>query len=285
MTTQKYTEPEMIGFLMIPHFSMIAFSAAIEPLRLANYLSGQELYRWVLISRDGGLEKASNGIDVRIDYALADAPALPTVVVCSGVDGHWYDDRQVMAWLRRMAAKGVTIGSVCTASHILARAGLLQGYRCTTHWENLAGFSETFQEIEATGELFTIDRNRFTCAGGTAAVDLMLHRIAATHGERLAVEVAEQMLHDKIRAGSVLQRTAVQPDPGIEQGELLAAIVLMQDNIEEPLDLLTLSNRLNQSRRNVERLFRKHLNCSPARYYLGLRLNARASFYARRRCR
>ena len=114
MTTQKSTEPEMIGFLMIPHFSMIAFSAAIEPLRLANYLSGQELYRWVLISRDGGLEKASNGIDVRIDYALADAPALPTVVVCSGVDGHWYDDRHVMAWLRRMAAKGVTIGSVCT---------------------------------------------------------------------------------------------------------------------------------------------------------------------------
>jgi transcriptional regulator GlxA family with amidase domain len=169
VTTQKSTEPEMIGFLMIPQFSMIAFSAAIEPLRLANYLSGQELYRWVLISRDGGLEKASNGIDVRIDYALADAPALPTVVVCSGVDGHWYDDRHVMAWLRRMAAKGVTIGSVCTASHILARAGLLQGYRCTTHWENLAGFSETFQEIEATGELFTIDRNRFTCAGGTAA--------------------------------------------------------------------------------------------------------------------
>ena len=72
MTTSKYSEPEMIGFLMIPQFSMIAFSAAIEPLRLANYLSGQELYRWVLISRDGGLEKASNGIDVRIDYALAD---------------------------------------------------------------------------------------------------------------------------------------------------------------------------------------------------------------------
>jgi transcriptional regulator GlxA family with amidase domain len=272
VTTQKSTEPEMIGFLMIPQFSMIAFSAAIEPLRLANYLTGQELYRWVLISRDGGLEKASNGIAVRIDYALADAPVLPTVVVCSGVDGHWYDDRHVMAWLRRIAAKGITIGSVCTASHILARAGLLQGYRCTTHWENLAGFSETFQEIEATGELFTIDRNRFTCAGGTAAVDLMLHRIAATHGERLAVEVAEQMLHDKIRPGSVLQRTTVQPNPGIEQGELLAAIVLMQDNIEEPLDLLTLSNRLNQSRRNVERLFRKHLNCSPARYYLGLRL-------------
>ena len=136
---------------MIPQFSMIAFSAAIEPLRLANYLSGQELYRWVLISRDGGLEKASNGIDVRIDYALADAPALPTVVVCSGVDGHWYDDRQVMAWLRRMAAKGVTIGSVCTASHILARAGLLQGYRCTTHWENLAGFSETFRRSRRPG--------------------------------------------------------------------------------------------------------------------------------------
>jgi transcriptional regulator GlxA family with amidase domain len=155
---------------------------------------------------------------------------------------------------------------------VLARAGLLDGYRCTIHWENMAGLAESFPGIEATGELFTIDRNRFTCAGGTAATDLMLHRIAARHGERLAVEVAEQMLHDKIRPGSVRQQEAIQPNPAVEREELLAAILLMQEHIEEPLDLLTLSARLGQSRRNVERLFRRHMDCSPAKYYLGLRL-------------
>lgn len=264
--------PETVGFLLIPRFSMIAFTAALEPLRLANHISGRELYRWVLLSPDGAPGEASCGLRIAVDHGIDAAPHIPAIVLCSGIDGHWYEDRAVLSWLRRRAAQGVEFGSLCTASHILARAGLLNGYRCTIHWENLAGFSETYPEIEATDELFTVDRNRFTCAGGTAAMDMMLHRIARTHGDKLAVSIAEQLLHEKIRQGSVRQREAIQPDPAIEREELAAAVKLMLENIEEPLDLLTLSSRLGQSRRNVERLFRKFMNCSPARYYLGLRL-------------
>lgn len=264
--------PETVGFLLIPQFSMIAFAAAIEPLRLANHVSGRALYRWVLLSRDGGSERPSNGIPVAVDHAIGKAPSLPTIIVCSGIDGHWYDDRTVFAWLRRMATQGATLGSVCTASHILARAGLLDGYRCTVHWENLAGFSETFPNLEATGELFTVDRNRFTCAGGIAATDMMLHRIAAAHGDQLAAQIGEQMLHAKIRPGAIRQHAAPQPPLALEREELQAAVRMMLENIETPLDLLTLAHRLGQSRRNVERLFRKYLNGSPARYYLGLRL-------------
>jgi transcriptional regulator GlxA family with amidase domain len=266
------TAPETVGFLLIPQFSMIAFAAAIEPLRLANHVSGKILYRWVLLSRDGGDEHASNGIPVATDHAISKAPHVPTIIVCSGIDGHWYEDRAVFAWLRRMAAQGATLGSVCTGSHILARAGLLDGYRCTVHWENLAGFSETFPKLETTGELFTVDRNRFTCAGGIAATDMMLHRIAATHGGELAAQIGEQMLHDKIRPGAMRQHAAPQPPLAVEREELQAAVRMMLENIETPVDLLTLAHRLGQSRRNVERLFRKYLNCSPARYYLGLRL-------------
>jgi transcriptional regulator GlxA family with amidase domain len=140
------------------------------------------------------------------------------------------------------------------------------------HWENLASFAECFPNTEPTGELFTVDRNRFTCAGGAAAADMMLHRITATHGEALAAQVGEQMLHDKIRPGAMRQHAALHPPAGIERRELQAAVQMMLENIETPLDLLTLSKRLGQSRRNVERLFRKYTNSSPARYYLGLRL-------------
>lgn len=263
---------ETIGFLLVPDFSMIAFTASVEPLRLANHISGRTLYRWALISKDGGGERASNGVSVLCDHGLDDAPPLPTVVLCSGVGGHRYGDKAVLSWLRRVAARGTNLGAVCTGSHILARAGLLDGYRCTIHWENLAGIAETFPEIEATGELFTIDRNRFTCAGGTSATDMMLHRIAATHGEPLAIDIAEQMLHDRIRPGNAQQHEAIQPNPRMECKELHDIIRLMQDNIEDPLDLATLSAMLGQSRRNVERLFRKYLDCSPARHYLSLRL-------------
>lgn len=263
---------ETVGFLLVPDFSMIAFTAAVEPLRLANYLSGRELYRWTLLSAGGGCERASNGIALCVDHAIDAAPALPTVIVCSGLNGHWYEDRAVFAWMRRLATQGVAFGALCTGSHILARAGLLNGHRCTIHWENMAGFAETFPEIEVTGELFTIDRGRYTCAGGTAATDMMLHLIGLRHGEALAVAVAEQLLHTKIRCGAARQQEEVQPNPVMDDADLMAAITLMQNNIEEPLDLLALAAELNQSRRNLERLFRRYMNCSPAKYYLGLRL-------------
>jgi transcriptional regulator GlxA family with amidase domain len=264
--------PETIGFLLIPQFSMIAFAAAVEPLRLANHESGRVLYRWVLVSSDGGAVTASNGIAIPADCTLTEAPSLSALVLCGGIDGHWYKDRAVLAWLRRQAKQGVAVGAVCTGSHVLARAGLLDGYRCTVHWENLASFAESFPDVEATGELFTVDRNRFTCAGGTAAADMMLHRIAAAHGDGLAARIGEQMLHDTIRPGALRQHVVLQPPRVSERQELQAAVELMRENIEKPRDLGQLAAELGQSRRNIERLFRKHMNCSPARYYLGLRL-------------
>ena len=102
--------PETVGFLLVPRFSMIAFTAALEPLRLANHISGRQLYRWALISPEGGVGEASCGLRIAVDHAMDAAPSLPTVIVCSGVDGHWYDDRRVLSWLRRRAAEGVGAG-------------------------------------------------------------------------------------------------------------------------------------------------------------------------------
>lgn len=271
MPVQGSDRPETIVFALVPGFTLLAFATVIETLRLANYVSGRDLYRWMLLSSDGAPVLSSAGIAQPVDGALGDATAPVTVVVCSGRDGHRLEDARLIAWLRRAASQGAAVGSVCTGSHILARAGLLDGYRCTIHWENLAGFSETFPAIEATGDLFTVDRNRFTCAGGTAGADMMLQWIARVHGDKLAIDVAEEMLHDTIRAGSDRQPRA-KPAHSIERRELSAAIALMHENIEEPLDLHTLAQRLGQSRRNIERLFRSHLSVSPARYYLDMRL-------------
>lgn len=261
-------EPETIGFLLVPQFSMVAFSAAVEPLRIANRISGRRLYRWTLVSARGGAERASNGIAVLTDASIAELDHLPTTIVCSGVDGHWYDDPLVLAWLRRQAAEGARVGSVCTGSHILARAGLLNGYRCTIHWENIPGFVESFPEIAVTDELYTIDRDRFTCAGGTAATDMMLAFIAARHGDELARQVSRAMMHEEIRAGN-----RPQPAPMREHEAVFAAIEQMKANLEEPIPLGRIAARTGQSRRTLERAFRKYLGDPPARYYLNLRLD------------
>jgi transcriptional regulator GlxA family with amidase domain len=203
---------QAFAFVLIPNFSMIAFTSAIEPLRIANRLSGQELYRWQVVSKSGGPIRASNGVLVMTDQSLADVdlspgPNRPTVIVCSGLGAERVQDRELFAWLRRADRTGAMVGAVCTGSHLLARAGLLAGHKCTIHWENLPGFVEEFPEIEITADLFEVDRNRMTCSGGTAALDLMLHLIAAEHGQELATKVSEQCILDRIRHAHDHQRT------------------------------------------------------------------------------
>lgn len=265
--------PQRIGFVLVPRFSMIAFTAAIEPLRLANRAAGKPLYEWRLLSVDGQPVVASNGIPVQAERAIDQAGELDAVAVCSGLDVQLVNDKRLTSWLRLMDRKGLDIGALCTGSHILARAGLLDGYHCTIHWENLAGFAEDFPELEVTPELFEIDRNRFTCAGGTAAIDMMLNVISLQHGYELAAKVADQFMHERIRDRHDQQRMSLPARLGVRHPKLLSIIEIMEKNLEEPLARGQLARHAGLSTRQLERLFRKYLNRSPARYYLELRLN------------
>lgn len=265
--------PQRIGFILLPRFSMIAFTAAVEPLRLANRSAGRELYRWELYSTDGKPVAASNGIELTPRGDLTAAEEVEVILLCTGIEVHAIGDKGLFNWLRRMDRKGVEIGALCTGAHILARAGLLDGYRCTLHWENLPAFTEEFPEIEVSMELFEIDRNRFTCAGGTAAIDMMLNVISMQHGHELAAKVADQFMHERIRDQHDHQRMGLPARLGVRHPKLLCVIELMERNLEEPLSRLGLAREAGLSTRQLERLFRKYLNRSPARYYLELRLN------------
>ena len=121
-------------------------------------------------------------------------PPDAAIIVCGGLNVQQHSDKRLISWLRKVARRGNDIGAVCTGAHVLAESGLLDGYKCTIHWENLPGFTEAFPDIEATGGLFEIDRDRFTSAGGTTAIDMMLTMIASQHGPDLASQVAEAVL-------------------------------------------------------------------------------------------
>ena len=197
---------------------------------------------------------------------------MPTIVLVSGLHGERYADKEVFAWLRRMDRHGATIGALCTGAHILAKAGLITDHRCTIHWENLPGFVEAFPDIDVAADLYEIDRNRFTCSGGTAPLDLMLSRIAATHGDELATKVSEQCLLDRIRGPHDRQRMPIRLRLGVHHPKLIMAIELMEANIEDPLPQEQLAQYVGLSRRQLERLFRRHMGRTPAQYYLELRL-------------
>jgi AraC family transcriptional regulator, glycine betaine-responsive activator len=265
--------PQRIAIFVVPKFSMMGFACAIEPLRSANRMSGRELYSWHILSKDGKPVTASNGIPVVPEAALADAARYDVLIVSAGIDGHLFHDKEVFAQLRRLARRGMDIGALTLGSYLLARAGLLDGYRCTVHWENLSGFMEAFPKIEVTSELFEIDRDRFTCSGGIAAFDLMLHVIVAQHGFALASAVSDQFIHERIRDKRDRQRMALPARFGIRHPKLLAAIRRMEENLEEPVSRADLARTVKVSSRQLERLFRKYLGRTPTRFYLDLRLD------------
>ncbi len=188
-----------IGFLLLPRFSMMALSAMIEPLRMANTQAERPLYEWTLLSLDGRPVVASNDMTTAVDHAMEDAPDLAAVTVVSSYDPEHMTGTPVLNWLRRRAVFGAAMGAVDTGSHLLASAGLLDGYRATIHWEILDRFAEQFPRVEVTRDIFVVDGERFTCAGATAGLDMSLNLIRAQHGHELAALVADEFIYHRIR--------------------------------------------------------------------------------------
>lgn len=264
--------PQKVAFLLIPHFSMMAFTSSVEPLRAANRLSGKTLYSWRTLSIDGGPVQASNGIMLVPDGSVHDAIDAKTLFVCGGIRAEHFNDKDVFNRLRELSRRGVALGGVCTGPLALARAGLLDGYRCTIHWENMEGFVEDFPKLQITATLFEIDRDRYTCSGGTAPLDMMIYAISRDFSDKLAIGVAEQMLHNFVRQPHDAQRMSIQHRTGISNPKLLAVIAYMEAYLESPVSLAELASSVELSVRQLERLFRNYLGKTPTRYYLELRL-------------
>ena len=258
-------------FLLLPGFSSMGFISAIEPLRVANRFRG-ELYRWHVLSPDGGAVPASNGMSVNAEGGLEGIKAGATLLVVAGFDPLAHVSPALIQWLRRLDADGVNVGGIDTGSFVLAEAGLLDGYRLTLHWEALDAFKESWPQLQVTQELFEIDRRRITCAGGTASIDMMLDLIGQAHGAELAIQVSEQFVLGRIRPRKDHQRMQVATRYGIHNKKLVQVIGEMEQHSEPPLSTSQLALGINVTRRQLERLFRLHLNDTPRNFYLGLRL-------------
>lgn len=260
------------GFLAMPGFSLIAFAAAIDTLLLANRIQGSEIYTWETITPNDDVVKASNGIEIKPDKNLIDVKLYETLFVCAGTNVSDAWSEHIGKWLRQQDRKGIVLGSLCAGTYILARAGLLDGYRCTIHWENIASTREEFPQIQLTDDVYEIDRNRYTCAGGMSAIDMMHHLLSLQHGSQLAAAVSEIFLIDHVRSMTDPQCIPLRQQIGTSQPKLSEAVMLMEANIEDPLTHDELSSFVKVSRRQLQRLFRNYLDCTPTQYYKRLRL-------------
>ena len=260
------------AFLTLQDYSFIALANAVEPLRMANSLSGQLAYEWVVVSLDGQPVTASNGWQLTPTVALADMGRVDILFACGGTNVQRAVSPRLLAALRRQAGKQVALGALCTGGYALAHAGLLDRYRATIHWENLSALREEFPHVQLSDQLFTIDRDRYTCSGGIAPLDLMLNLIRVKLGARIAELISEQFIVERVRDDRDKQYVPLRAQLGVPQTRLMKIAQLMEDNIERPLALADIARQSNLSRRQIERLFKRHLDCVPKRYYLTVRL-------------
>lgn len=266
-------DPKSFAFLLIEDFTHLAFSCAIEPLRICNLVAGHELYRWSLLSENGQTARSSNGCVTQVTRGLEPLGRDEQLFVVSGLGVERKVSPTVLAYLRRERAKGRRIGALCSGTYVLARAGLLDGVEAAIHWGYHDLMAERFPEVGLRPNVFIAGPRFDTASGGTAAADLMLHLITRAHGREIATEVADQMVYNAVREGSARQRVSVQARHGTRNATLARAIRIFEDHLETPPRTSEVAAELGISTRQLERLFEVHLGTSPKRYSTELRLH------------
>ena len=264
--------PLRFGFVLIPNFTLIGLGSAVDPLRIANMVAHRRVSEFVTLSEFGDPIESSDGIRVVPNFSFGNAPALDAVFVIGPNPIPKTRSPALLQWLKHQTADGVALGGVDTGSYFLARAGLLNGYRCTIHWEDMDVLTQSFPKLVVTSNLFEVDRDRCSCSGGIAAVDMMIYLIGLGPGGRALAQAVSELLICEHRGPDQRQRVPLRSLFGASNPHLVEAVTLMESNIEEPLSMEELAVHVGLSARSLERLFRDNLKCTPSQYYLQLRL-------------
>ncbi|MDA7983684.1 MAG: GlxA family transcriptional regulator [Alphaproteobacteria bacterium] len=261
------------GFLLLPNFSLGAFAAAIEPLRLVNRATHSQNFNWKCFSINGEPATSSTGVTIPVSGSLNHAENSNTLILVGGENITQLKNNELLRWLHRLDRSHTQLGAICTGPWILAAAGLLEDEVATIHWENLDAFMETFPKVKVSADLFEIKGKYLTCAGGFAAADMMLALIARSQPDEIVIAAADQLIQERIRTNSDSQHLAATQRLGARHPRLLQIVRRMEENLETPLTREELVADLDISTRQMERLFRKYLHKTPDRYYLDLRLD------------
>jgi transcriptional regulator GlxA family with amidase domain len=268
------TVTRRIGIVLVPEFALASFSMIIEPLRVANRLSGQLLYQWSLLSGDGGPVASSAGIDLLTEpVARTRDTIFDLALVCAGFHAERYRHAGTLNWLRRHRRLGSEVGAVSTGTFVLARAGLLVGHRCTVHWDFRGALAELYPEQDIVDELFVIDRGIVTSGGSIAALDLMLRLIADQQGLAFSKAVGEQFVHSGARGPDQHQRGDLIHRLGTAKPMLIEAVKRMENVLDRALSPADIAAKLGISQRQMERQFRSQLGRTPIAYHRDIRLD------------
>lgn len=267
-------KPLRISFLMLPEFSLLSFAATLEPLRAANRAGAYDFYSWRIVSPDGNAVVTSSGLPFPVQGPFDPDEPRDALIVLAAFNVARHITPSLLADLRKVARRGIALGGVESGVWVLGHAGLLDGRRATTHWEDLDQLATTFPAISVLADRFVVDGNRFTTGGASPALDMVLNLIRERQGYWLALEVASIFIYDQVHK-------ADDPQPMVSLGRLdweeprvSAAMRIMERHVEQPKSVRAVARAVGLSERMLEVLFRQTVNLTPRECYLSLRLKA-----------
>ena len=266
-------KPCEIVILLAPKYSQLTLAALVEPMRMANTVSDRQLYNWTLCSDGRDSIDSSSGFTIAIDEDIAGIRECDALFVVASYEARRFVSSSVVTFLRKAARSKALIGGLDAAPYILAEAGLLDGYRATTHWDDLADFQERYPHIDVVSERYVVDRGRATTSGSLPSFDFTLDFIRQREGLALAMNVSGNFLYDQARPGSEPQFMIATSRITARHPKIAKVVKLMEQTLQTPLTMAELATSVGLSERSLLRRFREALNVSPHRYYRELRLD------------
>ncbi|MES0880492.1 GlxA family transcriptional regulator [Roseibium sp. SCP14] len=264
--SEKPAQTQSICVLLFESFSNHCLANAIEPFRAANTIARQSLYSWRHISLEGGTITSSSGLPVETLSWAESRPSGDYFIVMPSYGFSEYANPRTSDVLRTARTRFSTLVGMDTGAWLLAKAGLLDGYQATIHWDEFTRFSETFPQVDAVENRFIIEPGLATCGGASTAFELTLELIKKHHSPMFALEIAALFMHgDKLEMHDPFQRMS-------SDTLVRSATALMRRTIERPLSIPTIANRLGIDQRTLEDHFQHEMRLTPSSVYKSIRL-------------
>nr|WP_298105239.1 GlxA family transcriptional regulator [uncultured Shinella sp.] len=262
-----------IDILVLPETNLILVASVIEPLRAANRISGQDLYRWRIFSPDGAPVETRSRIPVPVDGVFRPEREAHPLFVLSSYQWQMSATPLLRRQLSQTARYRSMMAGIESGSWLLAEASLLNGHSVTIHWEDMEEFASRYPQIAVMRERYVIDGKRITTGGSLPTLDLMLEIIRRRQGYSLALEVSRLFIYEHERTGGLLQVPALG-NMRVADQRVSQSVRLMEETVDAPLTLTRLAKRVGISARHLQDLFQESMGVAPHQHYLALRLNA-----------
>lgn len=265
-----------VAMVLFNDVLMLDVTGPLDAFAIANrFLPTEQRYHLVTLAESDAPVRGSCGLKVLADGRLEDLPpAVDLLLVPGGPGAYDLSLPALERWLPQAARNAKRFGAICTGVFLLGRAGLLGGYRCTTHWNYVERLARQFPEAKVeTEQIYVVDRDLITSGGITAGIDLALAVVAEDHGKDLALEVAKVLLVARHRQGGQLPYgplLAAVPRDGSPVARVQAYIV---DHIDEAFTVQKMAELVAMSARNFARAFQRDVGITPLQYLQNARID------------